>query len=239
MIVIGLVVACGRDEAGVPRRAADGATASSDDAARVAATAPPRDAAAPDARDTVAPATLADALAALRADGLVDAAEVIEGRLAQRSPKMKLDEAAALVAARAVLAHADPAGLRALHAVMPRSAVELARAIDARGLPRADAAEIAAYLVRAVAAIDPGRRATFDDNHSHVTGRHWHEIDYRGEGMTWQGQRAYWAPRGVVDFRTAASIHAYFVGAERLPHWRRVYRPRGRVADIPSPPAAR
>jgi hypothetical protein len=65
-----------------------------------------------------------------------------------------------------------------------------------------------------------------------VTGRHWHEIDYSGEGMTWQGQQAEWSRQGVADFRTAASIHAYFVGAEPLPHWRKVYRPRGRMADV-------
>lgn len=77
----------------------------------------------------------------------------------------------------------------------------------------------------------------FDESHSHVIGRHWHEIDYSGEGMTWQGQRAHWARLGVPDFRSAASIHHYFVAAERLRHWKRVYRPRGRMADLPLPPA--
>ena len=116
---------------------------------------------------------------------------------------------------------------------MPRSAAELARAVRERGLPRRDALEIAAYLVRVVETLRFERLATFDENHSHVTGRDWHEIDYSGEGMTWQGQKAYWAPRGVESFRKAAFIHAYFAGAEPMKHWARVYRPRGRMADVP------
>jgi hypothetical protein len=39
----------------------------------------------------------------------------------------------------------------------------------------------------------------------------------------------------VKSFKRAAFIHAYFVGAEPLPHWKRVYRPRGRMADVTPP----
>jgi hypothetical protein len=83
--------------------------------------------------------------------------------------------------------------------------------------------------------LDFARLHVFDENHSHVTGREWPEIDYSGEGMTWQGQRAYWHPRGVESFKRAAFIHAYFVGAEPMPHWKRVYRPRGKMADVAPP----
>jgi hypothetical protein len=197
---------------------------------------PPLDAApAPRPDATPAPATLDDALAGLRATGLAAAADVIAGRVAQAQPKMRLTASEARTAALAVRDLAGSEPVRALHDVMPRSTVELARAVAERDLPPADAVAIAAYLVQFVAVLDFERLATFDDNHSHVTGRHWHDIDYSGEGMTWQRQRAYWAPRGVADFRTVASIHAYFVGAEPLRHWRRVYRPRGKVADVPSP----
>jgi hypothetical protein len=145
---------------------------------------------------------------------------------------MRLDAAAALAAAHGLLALARRPAFRDLHRVMPRSTVELVRAHGERDLALADAEAIARYLVRVVAAVDPGRLATFDENHSHVTGRRWPEIDYSGEGMTWQEQEAYWAPRGVPDFRSAAAIHAYFTGAETLPHWRKVYRPRGKMSGV-------
>ena len=50
--------------------------------------------------------------------------------------------------------------------------------------------------------------------------------------MTWQTQRAYWTPKGVIDFKKAEHIHAYFRHASELPHFDRVYRPRGAMADL-------
>lgn len=182
-----------------------------------------------------APATLAAALAELRARGYVGAADAIARRVAQAAPKMRLTEDQGLRAALALLAIADRDTVRALHEVMPRSTVELARATAERGVPLDELDAIASYLVSVTRTLDFGRLGVFDENHSHVTGREWHEIDYTGEGMTWQGQRDYWRPRGVTNFKRATYIHAYFVGAERLPHWRRVYRPRGRMVDVAAP----
>jgi hypothetical protein len=181
------------------------------------------------------PASRADVLAALRSRGFGAAADVLARRMAQRAPKMRLDAVAGERAARALLAVSDRPSFATLHRAMPRSTVELARAIAERGLDLAEAEAIATYLVRVVDALDFERLATFDDNHSHVTGREWHQIDYSGEGMTWQGQRDYWVPRGVGSFKRAADIHAYFVQAERMPHWRRVYRPRGRISAVAPP----
>jgi hypothetical protein len=188
---------------------------------------PPADASVPD--------SLHDALAELRAQGFDAAAEVIARRVAQRQAKMRLSLERGRAAAVALLAVADREEMRALHAVMPRSTVELARAVRERALTIEAAARIARYLVRVVGALGFERLAVFDENHSHVTGRAWHEIDYSGERMTWKAQRDYWSPRGVASFATAESIHAYFVGAERLPHWQRVYRPRGSMADVAAP----
>ena len=183
-----------------------------------------------------APRTLDAALETLRVRDLGPAADVIARRVAQRQPKMRLSESEALAAASALVELADRDSFRALVAVMPRSAVELARAVRERGVPVAEADTIARYLVHVATTLAFGRLAVFDENHSHVTGREWHEIDYSGENMTWQSQRDYWTPRGVRSFETATDIHAYFVGAEKLPHWKRVYRPRGRMADV-TPPA--
>jgi hypothetical protein len=239
MVLLG-ALACGRPE---PRRDRDHAPELAGsripDARPEAITAPPTrpsDAAVePDATPDAAvepPATLDAALDQLRTRGFGEAAAAIERRIAQRSPKLKLSPEAGLAAAIAVLAVAELPAFRALHDVMPRSTVELARAVAERGVPRAEAERIAEYLVGFCAALDFERLAVFDENHSHVTGREWHEIDYTGEGTTWQRQQAYWEPRGVISFERREYIHAYFVGAEPLPHWKKVYRPRGRVADV-------
>jgi hypothetical protein len=181
-----------------------------------------------------APSSLEDALAALRTRQLAAAADVIAARVAQQKPKMRLTRDEALAAARALL-ELDREPFRALHAVMPRSTVELARAVRERGVTIEQADAIARYLVAVVRALDFERLAVFDENHSHVTGRDWPDIDYSGERMTWQSQRDDWSPRGVKSFKRATYIHAYFVGAERLPHWKKVYRPRGKMSDVPPP----
>ena len=185
-----------------------------------------------DAGARVLPTTLDAALAELRADDLVAAADTIARRVAQSKPKMKLSPADGLAAARALLEHGQRPAFRALHGVMPRSTVELARAVRERDVPIAEAERIARYLAEVVRVLDFERLATFDENHSHVTGRDWPQIDYTGEGMTWQSQQADWQPRGVTDFRTVDSIHAYFTGAEKLPHWKKVYRPRGKLSAV-------
>lgn len=182
-----------------------------------------------------APATAQEALALLEQRGFERAAASIRRRLAQPQPKMKLAPRDALAAALGLLALADRSPIAKLEDVMPRSTVELARATRQRGLPSSEAERIAAYLAEVVRALDFQRLDAFDENHSHVTGREWQDIDYSGEPMTWQSQRAYWAPRGVPHFKTRDAIHAYFTGAERLPHWQQVYRPRGKLADVRVP----
>lgn len=178
---------------------------------------------------------LVDPRAALRDKGFARAVEIIDQRITQHAPKMRLSAEQGLAAARAVLALADRESIRALHAVMPRSTVELARAVAERGVPADEAETIARYLVGVVEVVAFERLPVFDENHSHVTGREWHEIDYSGERMTWQQQKADWTKQGVESFKTARSIHAYFVGAERLPHWKRVYRPRGTMTAVAAP----
>ena len=186
---------------------------------------------------TGAPATLDEALAALRRRDFAVAADHIRRRVEQRAPKMRLLPAEAIAAALALLATADHVSIRELHAVMPRSTIELARAVKERGVELEEAKAIASYLVAVISALRFERLAVFDENHSHVIGREWSEIDYTGESMTWQSQRAAWVPRGVVSFERAVYIHAYFVGAEKLPHWERVYKPVGRLSQVTVTPS--
>ena len=185
--------------------------------------------------DAAAPRTVDEALEALRARGFAGAADSIARRIAQPARKMKLSPDEGHAAALALLELVERESFRALVAVMPRSTVELARAVRERGVSREEAERIAGYLVRVTDALAFERLHVFDENHSHVTGREWQEIDYSGEGMTWQSQRDYWTPRGVASFERAEDIHDYFVGAEKLPHWKKVYRPRGKMTDVTPP----
>jgi len=180
--------------------------------------------------------SLEQALARLRSQRLGAAADVLAARVAQRGAKMKLAPSQARDAALA-LARRLPSSpsLRALHDVMPQSLVELVRAVEERSLPVGDAEAIAAYLVRLTSTLRLGNLAHFDANHSHVIGRHWHEIDYTGEGTTWQARRKHWARFGVADFRTATHVHRYFVAESKLGYFKRIYRPRGRMADVAAP----
>lgn len=166
-----------------------------------------------------------------------EALAIIAERAAQAEPKMRLTEAQAAAAASHVRRHLDrSAALRRLHGVMPHSTVELARAIEERGVVAAEADRIADYLVHLVGVLDFAKLRRFDINHSHVTGRQWHEIDYTGERMTWQGQKEYWSVRGVLSFERAEYVHAYMKQAYRMPHFARVYAPRGSFDGV-QPPA--
>jgi hypothetical protein len=176
--------------------------------------------------------------ASLPADAFVAAAAlaIIDERAAQSEPKMKLTPAAAAAAVRYLGTHLErSSALRRLHGPMPHSTVELVRAIEERAVTEDEADRIARYLVHLVETLDFAKLRRFDINHSHVTGREWHEIDYTGEGMTWQGQQKYWSKKGVPSFKRAAYIHAYMTHAYRLPHFARAYAPRGTI-ELVQPP---
>ncbi len=187
-------------------------------------------------RDAGAPASLEQGLALLEQRDLGAIAEILRSRVDQKSPKMKLTADQARDAAASVLA-LTPAldNGPALAGTMPHSTIELARAVAERGVTREDADEIAAYLLALDRVLQFDNLRRLDINHSHVIGRTWPEIDYSGENMTWQGQKAYWQPKGVIDFKKAKHIHAYFRQAYALPHFSRVYKPKGDIADLEWP----
>ena len=118
---------------------------------------------------------------------------------------------------------------RELAAVMPKTALELVRSVRERGVERAEAERMAAYLVALRAALKPGNPAAFDENCSHVVGREWHEIDYRGEGMTWENQKRVYARYGVTSFRDAGNLQRFFRVEADAPYFRKLYRPEGSV----------
>lgn len=183
-----------------------------------------------------APAPPADASSPVTAFVADAALAIIEERVGQSQPKMKLSPTAGAAAVRHLRTHLDrSADLRHLHGSMPHSTVELVRAIEERDVPAEEADRIARYLAHLVEALDFAKLRRFDINHSHVTGREWHEIDYTGESMTWQGQKRYWSKKGVASFKRADYIHAYMMHAYRLPHFARAYAPRGRIEAVAPP----
>ena len=160
---------------------------------------------------------------------------ILRQRTEKRGPKMRLSQNQARDAesyVRELVVSIEP--LKTLTQVMPHSAIELSRAVFERGVTHRDASEIATYLLAFTRALQFQNLAQLDINHSHVIGREWPDIDYSGESMTWRSQKAYWQPRGVVDFKKAQHIHAYFRHAYHLPHFARIYKPQ-RTLDQFSP----
>ncbi|MBN2495926.1 MAG: hypothetical protein JXR96_15145 [Deltaproteobacteria bacterium] len=154
---------------------------------------------------------------------------VLRARTEQRSPKMKLGPAEArAIAGYFAALPAELVRVAALAERMPHSAVELVSAMHERGVPSEDAEAMADFLLRMSEAGKFKNLRQLDINHSHVIGRDWPQIDYSGERMTWQGQKAFWEPKGVKSFKKAEYLAAYFRHASRMSYFKRIYKPTAR-----------
>ncbi|HEV8245528.1 MAG TPA: hypothetical protein VGP93_07160 [Polyangiaceae bacterium] len=60
-----------------------------------------------------------------------------------------------------------------------------------------------------------------------MIGRAWRDIDYRGEGLSWEKQQSVYAPNGVVDFKTAEHLALFFRIESKAAYFQKLYRPRG------------
>jgi hypothetical protein len=176
---------------------------------------------APPTAPAVAP--LADAAALLPALNAI-----ISARVSQARAKMKLTPEEGRLAQEYVSAELprSPA-LAALASGMPKTAIELCRAVHERGVAQADADGIAGYLVRLLGSMRLGRPDTFDECCSHVLGRKWSEIDYSGEGVDWRAQEKSYSSKGAPDLLTPGHVRAYFAVESRMPYFRKVFRPQG------------
>jgi hypothetical protein len=174
--------------------------------------------------------SLPELLASLREAKLAPAASVIEKRVAQESPKYDLTEEEAKKTAGYFLADMPRMPkTRRLLGHLPRTTVELVRAVHERQVPSEEAEAIAGYLTRLVVVMRFGNLQGLDVSHSHVIGREWHQIDYSDEPMTWQSQQAAWAPLGVKSFKRLEYIQTYFKQVSRMKFFKRVYRPEGKM----------
>jgi hypothetical protein len=194
--------------------------------APVAEVAPPPSAAEPAPAPPVE--TLESRLTELRAEGFPKAADLIASRVAQSRQKMKLEpeQGFALAASARELYPALPTAQKLL-GVMPKASVELVRSVAERGVSREEGERMAAYLIELHTALDMENPSPLDENTSHVIGREWHEIDYRGEGMTWEKQKSIYEPKGIPDFKTEAHLRRFFEVESKAPYFVKLYKPRG------------
>jgi hypothetical protein len=116
--------------------------------------------------------------------------------------------------------------MQELRKLAPKTTLELLFSICFRDLSKEEADKIAGYLLELLQKFHFQYPAKFDANTSHVIGRKWHEIDYSGEGMTWQSQRKKYQPYGIIDFRTKENIAAFFQIESKLPYFKKIYQPK-------------
>jgi hypothetical protein len=166
----------------------------------------------------------------LRDAGYPEVARVVEARVAQTKPKMKLEPDQGVKVAR-YLHEALPSvpETRRLMSSMPKTVVELVRSTYERGLSTQEAERIARYFSHLLDHLQPANLAALDENCSHVIGREWHEIDYSGEPLTWQKQKRVYAPQGIPHFKEAATLERFFRVESQAPYFIKLYRPAGTV----------
>ena len=155
-------------------------------------------------------------------------APILTARVTQKHPKMKLTLNEANQFSNFLqqsLSHNIPL-LRGLQWQLPKTTVELLRAVSERGVAFSEAEKMAGYLLQLLQQQQFQNPKAFDENTSHIIGREWHEIDYSGEGMTWQKQRLKYLPYGVQDFKSLVCLENFFVVESKLPYFKKIYQPR-------------
>jgi hypothetical protein len=151
---------------------------------------------------------------------------ILEERIQQSSLKMKLkeDDVSSLeqfLSNKTFNFH----HLKVLEKVLPKTTVELLIALQSRGVSFEEVEAIAQYLGKLVASFGFENVRAFDSNTSHIIGREWHEIDYSGEGMSWEKQRKKYAPHGIKNFKTVDILRKFFLVESKLPYFKKIYKP--------------
>lgn len=152
---------------------------------------------------------------------------ILVSRLTQTKPKMKLTVQQASSFANFLTTLKDPTpALTKLQLVLPKTTLELLMAVHARGVFLEEAEKIAVYLQNLMEKFQFQNPGPFDENTSHIIGRDWPEIDYTGEGMTWEKQREKYRPHGITSFKTLENVRKFFPVESRLPYFKKIYRPK-------------
>lgn len=116
--------------------------------------------------------------------------------------------------------------LMLLQNVLPKTTVELLMSVYSRKVRLEEAEKMAAYLQALVNNFQFQNPKAFDENTSHIIGRDWNEIDYSGEGMTWQKQKAFYQPYGIINFKSLEYLKKFFLVESKLPYFKKIYRPK-------------
>lgn len=181
--------------------------------------------------DVLQSQTLDELFQIMEQRGLKKAAHVIRSRVEQEEPKYNLTKKQAKKTANYCIeelsAKVQMPNTRKLLDILPRTTIELVRSVRERDVPRSEAEKISDFLIALNQALKFERRNAFDTSHSHVIGREWHQIDYSGEPMTWQQQKADWQPRGVKNFKRLEFLECYFRHVTKMKFFKNVYRPQG------------
>ncbi|MFH0737396.1 MAG: hypothetical protein V1827_02825 [Candidatus Micrarchaeota archaeon] len=158
-------------------------------------------------------------------------AEMIMSRVKQQKKKMKLTHEEGNLAAgyllKALAKRSPMPKTKALLDHMPKTTIELLRGVNERGVKADEAERMARYLVRFLSSMKIRRQGTFDECISHMIGREWHEVDYSGEGMTWQSQKKLYASEDVTDLKTAKHLYGFLKIERTLNYFKKLFRPRG------------
>lgn len=149
---------------------------------------------------------------------------ILQARYEQPQTKMKLSQAQlnSFISFLENLTQPTPELLK-LQVILPKTTLELIRAIESRGVTLVEAEKMAAYLQTVSARFSIKNVAAFDENTSHIIGREWSEIDYGGEGMTWQKQQLKYKPYGITNFKTLENLTKFFPVESKLPYFKKVY----------------
>lgn len=151
---------------------------------------------------------------------------ILMARVNQHQHKMKIerDEAISFVHFLDELNTPLPQ-LKKLQPGLPKTTLELLIKLYEEKIDANEAEKMAAYLISIVKQFHFENVRPFDANTSHIIGKEWHEIDYSGEGMTWQKQRLKYLPYGVTNFKTEENLKKFFAVESKLPYFKKIYRP--------------
>lgn len=181
---------------------------------------------------SAAPALSAPESASLPSEAFPALSDIIAQRVAQSRTKMKLTPDEGRLAEeylRSDLPFMPFAS--ALASKMPKTTIEIVRAMHERGVIREDAEGMAAYLIRMLDSMRLSKVDTFDNCCSHVLGRRWSQIDYSGESLDAARQERSYTSRGVPDLLTAEHVRRYFAVESKMPYFRRLFNPQGPLPE--------
>lgn len=156
-----------------------------------------------------------------------DLCNILQKRVEQHQPKMKLSEDSAVGLEMFLLTTTSSFdNLKKLKTILPKTTVELLMSVAFRNVKVEDAEAIARYLKNMLIIYDFQNVTAFDENTSHIIGRDWSEIDYSNEAMTSETQEKKYKKYSITNFKTIENIERFFPVESKLPYFKKIYKPR-------------